>query len=738
MSESGVERPYLFFGAGDLAELRARSVGPMKRQLDVLLQFADAHLGDVSPAALSGGEERRGDILQNQFLAHTLVYSFLALVTGSERYRDAAKRWALALARMNEWVGSIDPRGKCTGCGYPEGWGVTALAVAYDWLHHDFTDVERALLRDKIGAVCSGLFGAANAGEWWTGANLHHDTWIPLGGLGVGAMAVIDELPDAPRWAERAREALHEALDWLDGDGAWPEGPCGWAFAMISAIPFWDAYRRRFPVRAASFLGHPWLQRTAGFRIHARLPDGRFLGFGDCHPHGGYQQNAVEAAPTLRWLSARYRNAVAQWQAAREWEKHPNPYTAAWEIVWMDPEVPEAPARDLPVGALFDNQGIVYQRTGWDADATVVAFRCDSLLGRRAAALYRPGDEARFNNSTTHVHADANAFAVWARGELAVVTPRYGQNATEFSNTLLVDGKGQLRRFGPDHVGRPDGMVTAFFASRAASLVAGEAAKTYASASGLQRYARRVLLVDPGLVFVADDVVAAAPVDLTWRFHVHGDATLDVGEDGFTSVINGRTTTLRIASPRPRRMARSSDDWNHAVSVSPTERVDRASLGAVVVPSLPDGSRARIETHGEAAFVVEALGGTTLAAFATSAGPAVVPGRLVCDGSVAAVSRGATATSFFAAEATELGIDGEPWLISSAPVTISYRRAGGEGRVTIVSRGPAQVTIVAGMRVRGVRTAEGGPVAFTAGGVRVLLRVGPGTSRIVLMGSQSL
>ncbi|APR77835.1 Oligo alginate lyase [Minicystis rosea] len=709
--------------------------GPMKPQLEVLVRHADAHLGDTPPSALPTEEEPRGDLMQNSFLANTLVYSFLGLVTDSPRYREAGKRWALALAGMRDWGGTLDPRGKCTSCSYPEGWGVTALAVAYDFLYHHYSDDERARIRDKIGAVCRGLFGGVDAGEWWTGAYLHHDTWIPIGGLGVGAMAVIDELVEAPVWAERARGALNEALNWLDGDGAWPEGPCGWAFAMVSAIPFWDAFRRRFPSRAASFLGHPWLQRTAGFRIHSRLPDGRFLGFGDCQPHGGYQQNARQAAPTLRWLAARYRNVFAQWQAAREWEKAPNPYTAVWEIVWMDPDVREAPVRDLPVGALFDNQEMAYLRTGWDMDATVIAFRSDSLIGRRAASMVQPGNEAPFNNSATHVHADANGFAVWARGELAVVMPRYGQNRSEFSNTLLVNGQGQLTRFSPQYPGRPDGEVTAFFASRAASLVAGEAAKTYAP--GLQRYARRLLLVDPGVLFVSDDVVADAPVDFTWRFHVHADAALDVGHDGFTSVLNGRTTTLRVASPRDPRMARSSDDWNHAISVSPRERTDRATFGAVVVPSLPAGSGARIETPGEAAFVVEALGATVLAAFAHRNGPAQIPGRLTSDGTVAAVSRSPAATSFFAAEATELGVDGEAWLLSSSPVTISYRREGGEGRVTIAARAPTQVTIVAGMRVRGARTAEGGPVAFTAGGVRVLLRVGAGTSRIVLMGSQS-
>jgi hypothetical protein len=725
---STASRPSLFFDRGELAALRRRAAGPMRAQLDALVAHAEAHLGDAPPSALSGGYERRGDALQDPFLANILIFSFLAVVTDDARYRQAAIRWAVTLSSMPEWVGILDPQtGKCASCGYPEGWGVTALAVAYDWLHEHLSGDERAVIRAKIGAVCSGLHGGTLTNEWWTGAYLHHDTWIPIGGLGAGAMAVIDELPDAPRWAERAREALDEALDWLDGDGAWPEGPCGWAFAMISALPFWDAYRRRFPGRAASLLANPWLRRTAGFRQHARTPDGRFLGFGDCNPHGGYQQNAIEAAPTLRWLAARYGDAHAQWLAAREWEKHPNPFTAAWEILWADLDVPEAEPGDLPVGALFENQGMAFVRTGWDAAATVVGFRCDSLLGRRAASLYRPGSESRFNNSTTHVHADANGFAVWSRGDFALTMPRYGQNASEFSSTLLVDGQGQYTTFGPDHVGRPDGRVTGFFTSRAASLVTGEAAGAYPP--GLHRYTRRVLLVEPGLVFVADDVVAASPVDLEWRFHVDAEASLDLGADGFTSVADGRTTLLRLAAPRGPRLGQLTDDHNRAAAIHPAGKQVSGELRAALVPSLPAGAAARIETPGEGAFVIEALGATVLAAFATAGGSPSVPGRLDADGSAVTVTLGA---GWFAAEATRATLDGALLLAATAPVTASYRRVGGGGRLTVAASVAVEITVAAGLAVASVRRADGAAVPFAASGTHVTLRLPAGTTQLAL------
>jgi hypothetical protein len=600
---------------------------------------------------------------------------------------------------------------------------VTALAVAYDWLHAELSEEERTVMRDKIAAVTSGLYYGSLANEWWTGAYLHHDTWIPLGGMGVGAMAVVDEVPGAERWAERAREALGEALDWLADDGAWPEGPCGWAFAMISAVPFWDAYRRRFPDRGEAVLGNPWLRRTASFRVHSRAPDGRFVSFGDCNPHGGYQENARQAAPTLRWLAARYRDPVAQWQAAREWEKAPNPYTAAWEIAWMDPSVSEEAPNDLPDGALFANQGMAYLRTGWDQEATVLGFRCDSLLGRRAASLYRPEEEWRYNNSTTHVHADANAFGVWSRGDFAITLARYGQNGTERQNSVLIDGEGQYTRFGADHLGRPDGKVTDFLASSFVGYVAGDAARAYPP--GLKRFVRRLMLIAPGIVFLCDDIAAESPVDVEWRFHVDAGAALGIGERGFEAATGGRVTHLRLGEPAS--FVEIGDDWNRGVTARTGGRRTEARLAAVILPSLPAEATPEIEVPTPSSFVVRALGVEVLAAAATGAGVLSVPGRFSGRGAAAVVVGGRV----FVAEATDLGGDGIS-MSASAPVTLAYHREGAAGLLVAQAGGGAELAISSLGTVREVRRPDGTSVPFGETSGMLRLRLPAGSSRLLL------
>jgi hypothetical protein len=684
--------PYLFFGPGDVAAIRERCGRSLRGQLDVLVTHADAHAGDAPPSTLSGDYEQKGDALQAPFLSNILAFSFLAAITGDARYRSVAKRWALALASMRSWAGTFDDAGRCTECGYPEGWGVTALAVAYDWLYPHFDDRERTILRDKISAVTRALYQGSIAGEWWTGALLHHDTWIPLGGLGLGAMAVLDEAPEAPAWAERAEHELFAALDWLDDDGAWPEGPAGWAFALASAVPFWAAYARRFPSRGRALLDHPWVARCYAYRLHARTPDGQFLGFGDSSPSGSYQENAREAGPPLRFLAARYGNEHAQWLAAREWEQVPNPYTAAWEILFADPAVGEAPPDDLPHGILFDNQAMAYLRTGWDAGSTIVGFRSTALLGRRATSLFEGDDVEAFNNSTTHTHADAGAFGVWSRGGFAITMARYGQRETAFHNSLLVDGQGQYTAYGRDHVGRPDGWITHFFAARHASLAAGEAAACYRP--GLRSFARRVFLVDPGVVFVIDAVSADAPVHLEWRLHVDLGAAVDLDDAGFTSTLHGLRTTVRLAGPPGVDLGLVSDRYNHGVILSAPGARASAELAAVVIPSLPAGDAPFIATPSERSFVVEALGVTVLAAFAPEPGLVHVPGRLSSDGTAAIAVTGADTEAIFVVDATRLTLDEETIFRASSPVTASYHRAGATAALTVDAPVPARVTLL--------------------------------------------
>jgi hypothetical protein len=385
--------------------------------------------------------------------------------------------------------------------------------------------------------------------------------------------------------------------------------------------------------------------------------------------------------------------------------------------------VPERSPEDLPRGALFENQGIAYLRTGWDREATVLGFRCDSLLGRRAASLYRAEEDGRFNNSTTHVHADANGFGVWSRGDFAVTMARYGQNGTERQNTVLVDGEGQYTRFGADHLGRPDGRVTAFLSSPFAGYVAGDAARAYRP--GLRRFLRRMVLVHPGMIFLFDDLAADARVDVEWRFHVDAGASLSIGERGIVASAGGRATHLRLGEAAS--FVEIGDDWNRGVTARTGEPRAEAHLAVALLPSLAGGAEPHFESPTPRSFVVRALGVEVAAAFALEGGALSVPGRLSGRGAAAVVS----GQGIFVAEATDVQADGAK-LSASAPVTLAYHRDGDAGLLVAEAGGETELAISSLGTVREVRRPDGTSVPFAVTGGTLRTRLPAGSSRLIV------
>lgn len=97
-----------------------------------------------------------------------------------------------------------------------------AFAVGYDWLYDYWNEEQRAIISKAI--LEKGLkfaISAYQSGERWTKAE-HNWNQVCNGGIGTGALAVIDEYP------EIAGQALHEALKRLPDvmqhyapDGAW-------------------------------------------------------------------------------------------------------------------------------------------------------------------------------------------------------------------------------------------------------------------------------------------------------------------------------------------------------------------------------------------------------------------------------------------------------------------------------------------------------------------------------------
>jgi len=726
-------RPRLFFAAREIAALKAKCAGPMQAQFDAVTKYAAEHLADAPPAKLEGDNEEKGLKIEHPFLTNILDFSFLYLVTDDPKYLAAAKRWTLGLARLEEWEGKVVQECKEGDRGLYTGFGLTALAAAYDWLYNEFTPAERRVIRAKIASRCEAIYRATfpedveKGGEWWGGAYLHHDHTIPVAGMGLGALAIMDEAPEARVWAARAEEEFLEATKRLGVDGGWHEGPCGWAFAMASFVPFWDAYSRAFPTRLDD---STWLQETWRFRLYSRTPDGKFISFGDGRDTGNYQWTAYEAAPALRFIANRFGNPYAQWPAEQEWQARPNPYTAVWEIIWADTSLAPAPPDGLPQSALFENEGLAVMRTGWGATDTVVGFHCDSLVGAAAAEYHEKGDDY-MNTAVDHTHADANSLAIWSRGGFALRNAGYGQRDTGFQNSVLVDGGGQYRSF--DRKARPAtprGVVKRFFTSKFASFVEGEAAGCYPP--GLDRFTRQVFLVSPGMVFVADRLSAEKEFLPEWVYHVEKAGKIETEPFGFTADTERLRTVVHVTGVDPLKASTADDKWNTGVRLTPPKKAADWNLIAAVVPSLPSE---KVSVAGLTASSLAAARGavTAVAAFSRDGNKFDAGDRITGSGAAAiAVIDGGT-RGFVAVDATALSVDGMQVLSAPVPVTVSCVGSAAGGEVTIEAKEPTQVAIDPGFPVGLVTLADGKKVPYLADGPRIILNVPEGafTYRLV-------
>src|SRR5207248_268579 len=87
------------------------------------------------------------------------------------------------------------------------------------------SEAERERLRAHLAMLVEQIYRGSLPGEerphWWAGAHLHHDFWVPVGGYGEAALALLGEVADASRWAARTKLEFDICLSWL-GEGDEP------------------------------------------------------------------------------------------------------------------------------------------------------------------------------------------------------------------------------------------------------------------------------------------------------------------------------------------------------------------------------------------------------------------------------------------------------------------------------------------------------------------------------------
>ena len=448
--------PRLFFTKQDMENASAEYAKDPKPFASVVPSMESRDMMQAFPP-MSQGETGVGtsESMAKVILAYAL--------TKNPKYLERMREWIPILANYDPLIfaktdkkGNVKMSGKnvelCTG-------GVLLnLAVAYDAIKGRSDPKFEEALRHALTVQARMAYRNMTSFKQFSFDQNHYT--IPMAGLAIAALTLIDEEPEAKRWAVFSSNFVRRGLNVLSPDAWFFEGPSYWNFTMHYLVTSAAALKQ---TTGEDLFSQPPLNAVPTYLAHMVLPNPEFV-FDFCDWGPRVQQDGVSAqrgwdAPwhTLKTHLEMLTPSEIQWF-------HPTPLMENF-LNWVGPTVsspnkdnllymrqlirfPSAPqpmnngAADPPYH-YFSDMDVLHWRSSWERpDATALAFKAGPPAGHREATLlplypdWKPG--------LGHAHPDAGTFTLFSKGVfLANGDDGYGRKDSFNCNTILVDGQGQ-------------------------------------------------------------------------------------------------------------------------------------------------------------------------------------------------------------------------------------------------------------------------------------------------------
>jgi hypothetical protein len=436
--------PRVFTTSAELAALRTRAKTTHKAEWDRAL--ATLYALKQAPAPPPGSQERRA---QNNVALQIAGTAFAYAIEQDPKYLAAAKAYTLAAIDYEPWGYTSNKPNTDLAAGHL----LYAIGWAYDLLYHDFTAAERARIRASLERHADLVYDAfAPKPKKQLNFTQNHD-FIPTSGLAVTALALMGESPNAEKWAALARAHNHRSGQLLSPDGFYYEGMEYWVFSAPWLVRFLDAWEHS---TGENLWDRGQFRNWKYMIAHVMMPDGQTVfDFGDIwqgpltrakqgedyareYPTGTLKSNFN----ILYRVAARFKDPETQAVAARcAAFGHTN--QEEWlTLLWRDPGLTASPMSAIPTWHHFEDSGVAFFRTSWDASATAFAFKAGPPEGHRTTRILAQVPEWRL--SSGHAHPDAGSFIIWANGTYLTGDTGYaGQPQARHHNTITVGGQGQ-------------------------------------------------------------------------------------------------------------------------------------------------------------------------------------------------------------------------------------------------------------------------------------------------------
>ncbi|MEK6571989.1 MAG: DUF4962 domain-containing protein [Bacteroidota bacterium] len=615
-----LRHPYLYFSNEDLPRLKALTrEGDHAIIWKNILLTAESHLDDRIPEQPPPGPARafydNGVTFDPEFLVvHNAYYengyrvkyygelfAFAYLLSGDKRFLDRSKAWVLNHCSWSQWdetANRSDVQSSHALCG---------IAIVYDWLYDDLSDEERQKIRSALIENCR-LFRE----NWSRPLDLGNHFWVCYAALGVGALALLSEHPEAEEWVEFVTDRYKQLLPISFGeDGDYIDTVFFACYALRNAFFYFEALKR---VRGINLTTTPVLSRVAHWFLHSLPPDR------DAHPEQRFSPIDMVAyfRPVMMRLGSLFGDPYARWflsangeelgaAFAYPWwydsttngDKPGRSFQGHWEFLSYDANVPANSPDELPSARLFRDTGQVIMRSGWERDDVWLFFRSGPASGKDKL--------------------DQNGILLYGYGERLIdilLPPRstYTERGdywthihffqtTIGSNSLLVDGEGQTLTH-PVWLMDPEisraqwksgGKVDTFgkilhFESRAEwDYALGEANKAYGGL--LKTFKRHVVYLKPDCFILYDEIESAnsaVPRRYDILFHTLGEIVPQT--DGIRILQPRADLFVRVVEPRKVEVEMNltpiaQDGKRHPFAmIHPVEKAPAASLLALLLP----------------------------------------------------------------------------------------------------------------------------------------------------------
>ena len=685
-----------------VSEWRAVAQTTHAAQYQRLLRQARSHHKELPPAEHpSDSITYIGTAVMNMALAF--------LLSDDEAHFDTARRWIKAAIAYPSWGKERMPDHDLDAA-----WLLFGLGLGYDWLKDDLPQDERAALRDKLAWHARELrrYAVDTEGRWWSSAYWQNHNWICYGGLATAAYALMDEVDAAAGWAERARDNFAQALALMPEDGSNYEGPVYWRYGFIWFLIYADLLKQQ---TGEDLHDSQHLRNTFFYRLYLCAPNlVDTANFGD-----GHDRRSAHPAAVYARLASLYGIGEAQWlyhhfYCNGEWQREgeeglvkPGLWAeSGLEFLWYDPAAPESPINRLPLQRVFPDLGLLSMRSSWDADATLLAFKCGAPNGMKAwhsgHAINRAHDWQTLNPG--HDHPDANSFILIKGSDYIAVDDGYAKSKlTAQHSALLIDGQGQFAEGAYNAFRGLDetwgARLEAHFDCGDLAYARGEAARAYDPQLDMQDVSREILFLSDHAVIFLDTLRSDTDHDYEWLLQTDSPAV--PRDDGSFAIEAGQTTAhLHPLQPQGvvHRLSQreitanptsAKPDWiirrtQHTLTLSPPRSCPWVQFFTVL-----EHAGMTVEAIRASRGVAAQLGdgeATWRVGMAIGRDGIQTPGMNIDGRAFAGQWQDGQLRGFMAVDCTALWLNGEPQLIADRPLDIHCQKHDDHLRVNVTAR----------------------------------------------------